>query len=357
MFKKLATLALTTVLVTSGFTAAKADPVQLSLNEFKATPGYALLTSEATATTNYLATVQGLKIDTALTATVLGQTAANISQVLEVSGGVSRTTTSISSSGSVSGPFVAVITADTAYVPKAMALNMPDVINVDAAIKRLGKTAATVIAAPVTVDSGLANYKASAITGGATLDALNVLGDSTFNTGLDLSTATFTEPVATPNVDDPSATDYSYSITTPAAAAIPSMVWNVVTTYSSAHIFIKNTMSIDLGLIAENVVTTLQVDNSLSISAPPAASTVAYSALVSMGRKIQAENSLASKAALIVKKAGKTVTGAKLVLAAKSLKYAYSAVKNGIKLTAKFKGVSGGMCVTAVKGKAVTNHC
>lgn len=358
VFKRIASAALAAVLLAVGATEARATSPSLSYTEFLASAGYTALLAETTANNTALGASRHLQVNSTMSATVAGTVAAEVTQISRTDGTSSSVETSVTSGGSVSGPFTVYVDASGAYLPQAMAVSLPDLSNLDAAVARLGKSSSSYIAVPLTANPQLQNYKPSVIYSGSTSSALALLGDPTFNLGgTSLASYSFTEPVASPNADNAANTDYGYSITMPATDSLPAMTWNVITTFSASHVFLKNTMTLDLDLMSETLVTTQTIDNSISVTVPHGTALINYSALATMGKKIQAENSLMPKAAKIAAKAGKSVTLAKLVAAAKSLKYAYTSVKNGIKLTLKYQNVPGSICVTVVKGKAVTAHC
>ena len=98
---------------------------------------------------------------------------------------------------------------------------------------------------------------------------------------------------------------------------------------------------------------------------PAAKDTIDLGTLVNMGFKIDAEKSLAKKAASIVakaktlaKKASKgKVSATQLASAAKTLKIGYKASKTGIKISAVVKQVTGSLCIVAVGGKTSIAPC
>ncbi len=354
-------------LVFSGSFAAKASGESLTLAEFQASPGYQLLSDESGATASFLSTAAAAQISTTSSMEVNGTPASGTILQLNSIKTKSQVTLSNTNGGEVVGtPLIGTFEGNLFYGPVNIASSANGVINYDAAITRLNKASATILAMPADGSpSPFSNYTPNQIFSGAQMDPLARLTegfstDSLSNVaGLLFSTV---EPQA--NADNPSSTDYVFTASSPATGQTPPYEWVVTTTFNESHVFVSQTLRAVVVDITVNILTELSTPASIEFAAVDKTQSVALSSLVTMGRKIAAEKSLAAKAKSLATKATalakatrKTLTVTQLKSAAKTLKLSTVALKTGVKLTAKYQGVAGSVCVTAVKGKAVTAHC
>ena len=354
-------------LVFSGSFAAKASGESLTLSEFQSSPGYQLLSDEASATAIFMSNAGAVQITTTSSMDISGTPASG--SILELKSSKTKSQAKISNTNAgetVGTPLIGTFDGTLFYGPVSIASTTTGVINYDAAIARLNKSTATVLAMPTTaVPNPFTKYKPAWVYSAAQLDPLARLtegfsADSLGNVaGLLFSTV---EPQA--NADNPSSTDYVFTASSPATGQTPPYEWVVTTTFNESHVFVSQTLRAVVVDITVNIVTELSTPASIEFAAVDKTQSVALSSLVTMGRKIAAEKSLAAKAKSLATKATalakatrKALTVTQLKSAAKTLKLSTVALKTGVKLTAKYQGVAGSVCVTAVKGKAVTAHC
>jgi hypothetical protein len=351
----------------ASITAAQAAPTTLTFNEFLNSPGYQVMSSESTATATYLSSSDGVRITSTITAS---QGAAELTRmVLELvatQSASSATLTSYSGGVPVGQPYGWAFANGYVYEPISAVMLRPDLKNGSAALARLKKTGATTVRltnSAAGVDATA--YSPSEIMAGTNVDPLASLGSVTSGAALaTISGLRFSEVSSAPNATEPTSTDYSFSATLPASGLMPEIAIDVVSTFDQNHLLNTQTMSITAGPITSVSTTTLEVLNQVTLPTIWQDNTVDWVTLQITGQRIAAEKLVAPKTAAIVakavsaaKKAKKALTSSYLVSAAKALKYAYTAIKNGLKLTAKYSGQSGSMCVTVVKGKAVTANC
>ena len=353
-------------LITTVGTSANAAPGTMTYTEFLNSTGYQLLSAENTATANYLSTVNNVRI---LNTTVgmIGNTEASRIEIELLS---TKTSSKVSLKMVTAGVETAqpgfTFANGYAYVPSDTALVRPELKNGAAALARLAKSQASdVRMTQAEAGADFTQYTPDAILGGGAIDPL---GKVTDNAGAsDLATLqglTFSEVTTSPNATEPTWTDYEFTATLDNGGLLPATDMVIVSTYDQNHVFQKQKLSMNvLGMVLEST-TTIEILDQLTIAPVPAANYVDWSSLVAMGKRISAEKSLASKAkalsskaAALAKSSKKTLSATQLAAAAKALKYSVTTVKNGVKLTAKYQGQAGSVCVTAVKGKPVTGNC
>ncbi len=346
---------------------AQAAGTSMTFNEFLSSPGYQVLSAEGASTASFLANQVGVRITSVATATMAGTEISHIeTELLSTNSASSVTLKSFENGVQVGDAWGSAYANGYVFTPIESALLRPTLKNGAAALARLKKASAkTARMTQAEAGSEFVAYSPSEILGGSNLDPLSWLNDNT--SGLDLSAVSglsFSEVTASPDANDSTITDYSFTATIPASGLLPITDVDFVIRYSQAHVFLDESISMTVGTIAIADTTTLEAVSQLALPTTWQDNSVDWASLVSMGKRISAEKALAgkakaiaAKAATLAKAAKKTLVGAHLTAAAKALKYAVTAVKNGVKLTTKYQGQTGSVCVTAVKGKAVTATC
>ena len=357
----------TFTLAFSGASAAKANNETLSLAEFQASPGYQLLSDEEGATSIFLSNASGVKITTTSSTSMTGTPAAGT--ILQLVATKTKSQASLANTDGgfeVGTPLIGTFDGAVFYSPVSIASTLAGVINFEAAIARLNNSPTTVLAMPAdTAPSSFSKYTPAQIYSGAQLDPLAQLEEALAQGPLsDVAGLQFSPVTSAPTESDPTSTDYVFSAVSPVSGQTPAFNWNFRTTFNANHVLVSQSLTAYFMDISMSVLTTLETPASPTFVPIDTSHSVALSALVTMGRKIAAENSLAAKAkslatkaAALAKSTRKALTVIQLKSAAKTLKLSTVALKTGVKLTAKFLGVAGSVCVTAVKGKAVTAHC
>ncbi|MEN9714669.1 MAG: hypothetical protein RJA35_136 [Actinomycetota bacterium] len=114
----------------------------------------------------------------------------------------------------------------------------------------------------------------------------------------------------------------------------------------------------------EYVNITVAPNNALTIQPLDLSKTIKLSLLVKTGKQISARNiltpkanAIAAKAKALASKAKKPIDLAKILDAAKALKYRVTRLSNGVKLTYVYDDVPGSKCVIAVSKHAVVKDC
>lgn len=348
-------------------TAAQAAPTTLTFSEFLNSPGYQVMSSESTATATYLSTSNGVRITSTVTASQ-GSTELTrmVLELVASQSASSATLTSFSGGVQVGEPYGWAFSNGYVYEPISTAMVRTDLKNGVQALARLNKTSATTVRLTNSQAGADANlYSPSEILAGTNVDPLASLTSVTSGAALaTINGLRFSEVFSAPNSLDPTSTDYSFSVSLPADGQMPEITIDVLSTFSQNHVLKTQNMSITVGPITSVSRTTLEVLNQATMPTTWQDNSVDWVTLQVTGQRIQAEKLVTPKAAAVTakavaaaKKAKKALTSSYLTSAAKALKYAYTAIKNGVKLTAKYSGQSGSVCVTVVRGKAVTNHC
>jgi hypothetical protein len=278
----------------------------------------------------------------------------------------SATLTSFSGGVQVGEPYGWAFSNGYVYEPISAAMVRTDLKNGAQALARLNKTSATTVRLTNSQAGADANlYSPGEILAGTNVDPLASLTSVTSGEALaTISGLRFSEVSSAPNSLDPTSTDYSFTASLPASGLMPEITIDVLSTFNQNHVLTTQNMSITAGPISSVSTTTLEVLNQVTLPTTWQDNSVDWVTLQVTGQRIQAEKlaapkavAITSKAVAAAKKAKKTLASSYLVSAAKALKYAYTSIKNGVKITAKYSGQSGSVCVTVLKGKAVTNHC
>jgi len=335
---------------------AQAADTSLTYLQFTATQGYKDLLAAADLNSAKLATATGLNIDLEMTSG---------SQVV-IQGNVKATKTAVSSTMTMEGETRAVSFFDGAYYlgfeSAATELNAK---NKKLIGKRLPSTAVKnikFVGAPEDTGSFMDIDPSSIFSGQSSSSFI----DSVMS--IDMSKFSFGEVVKSANPLDPTSTDYKIEVKYTDLQT--GMSLEMVTTQTFNSEGFQTSTLIDqkvllFGMtVTSNTKLTTTVDNTLVLTAPDAATYITSAKFASLDKQISAETALkpnaskiVTKAKALAKSAKKPLSGKHLASAAKALKINVKSVTNGIKLTGKYKGVAGSLCVSAVKGVATTKNC
>jgi hypothetical protein len=158
--------------------------------------------------------------------------------------------------------------------------------------------------------------------------------------------------------DNAELVDYKYSVTTQGLQLL------MTQTFNSAGEILSQEMKLALLGISSTTTTTYKITTVDKIRIPKTSDMVSLAALKKASHQISAEKSLSSKvkaltskATALAKSTRKTLTSKHLVDGAKALKYTVTSIKNGVRLSAKYLGFEGRMCLVATKGKVVATAC
>jgi hypothetical protein len=342
--------------------SAMADTPSLTYSQFQATQGFIDLSAAAARSTTYLSTLQGLN-----------QTIA-ISEIstyfsIGINATIAATRNAASAHLSTSGTFGSNLGIDYYFVDGAYLQSIASYNNVDvpvnnatAALARLGKKSATMVKTPSPqLATGAIPIDPSTLFSAASQDPLASLSSS----GAVTANMLFGNITSAPAQNDAQSTTYSYSGQATITGLSTPLAFTVQLTFNADGFMTAMTVNESAGdALTLNMTVTETANNALVVNLPVAPVTVTSAQLEAMSTRIDAENAvmpralaISSKAKALAKKA-KVATGpANLIAAAKALKYKYTGVKNGLKVSAKANGSTGSVCVTAVKGKVTVNHC
>jgi len=182
-------------------------------------------------------------------------------------------------------------------------------------------------------------------------------------------TATFSEVTTSANSINPADTDYGFDFQFTSQLSNDPCTGNVQITLTADgnHYSAITRAKVPYfgGIVVDLVISsTVEINPDQVVEVPNLDNAVDLKSFISMKSKIGAEAASNKKAKTMVTKAKALATKAKqavssnhLVQAAKSLKYTYTNIKNGLKLSSKVAGVSGSVCVTVVKKVIQTKTC
>jgi hypothetical protein len=347
------------LLVGSTGIAANAATTNLTLVDFQATAGFQELQAISTASNAFLADQNGIKFEMSVENTMFGMTQTSNEVFLSTK---TASYASVTTPDELTGDPATINFgfANGSYFEEINSSSLSMVPNGAAAIKRLGKSASTnLIHDTAQVPDGLVDVSPGFLFSGGNLDLIAQLGVAQ-------DTMTFSEVSKSANQTDATCNDYSYDATVPASGLVPAITVHASMTFDSAsHLkSMRSSANVESVGLSTTISTKVTVMNDLVIQAPTDANSVHMNALVNMGKKISAEklvttkaNAISAKAKALAKAAKKTLVAKNITDAAKALKYSVSSVKNGVKLTTKYQGVSGSMCVVATKGTAAVAPC
>jgi hypothetical protein len=347
------------LLVGSTGLAANAASTSLTFANFQASAGYQELQAISTASNAFLADQNGIKFEMSAESTMFGMTQTSSEVFLSTK---TASYASVTTPDEFTGDPATINFgfANGSYFEEINSSSLTTVPNGADAIKRLGKAASTnLIHDTAEAPEGFVDISPGFLFSGGSFDIVGLLGVTQDN-------MTFSEVSKNANQSDATCTDYSYDATMPASGLAPEVTVHASMTFDAANHLksMRSSANLESVGISSTISATVSVINDLVIEAPTEANSVHMNALVKMGKRISAEKlvttkakAVATKAKALAKAAKKTLVAKHIIDAAKALKYKVSSAKNGVKLTATYKSVSGSMCVIATKGAAVVAPC
>jgi len=241
------------------------------------------------------------------------------------------------------------------YVALPPASELTALKNFDAAMSRLKKSKqAWMVVDDVSFDISTPDLEKSTF--------FNVISDPTQMGEEMLNQARFGAITKSASPENEELIDYKYSLTIQ-SPQLPTQVL-MTQTFNAAGELISQKMNLELLGISSTTTITYKITTVDKIVTPATSSLVSLAALKKASHQISAEKllsakvkALSSKATALAKSAKKTLTSKHLVDGAKALKYTVTSIKNGVRLSAKYLGVEGRMCLVATKGKVVATAC
>lgn len=335
---------------------AQAADLPLTYSQYIASQGYLDMQSAADIHNTKLAAATGLKINMEMTTNTTGTIRAEIK----------ATKTAATSTITMEGESITV-----AYYGNAYFLNVSDAMleldtkNSSLIAKRLPSSSVKKIklSGPPSDGTTLLDMNPSSLFSGS---STSELVDSVL--ALDTSKFTFSQVTKSANVEVPTSTDFKSQIKMNDPQTGITLDMTVTSTFNAEGLLtvtlMEQNMSL-LGITVESVTKLTQTIDNTIVLTPPATSTYMTAAkFIALDYQISAELALKSNASKIVTKAKalaktakKSLSGSHIVAAAKALKITSKAVTNGTKISGKYKGVTGNLCVTAYKGVATTKNC
>jgi hypothetical protein len=195
------------------------------------------------------------------------------------------------------------------------------------------------------------------------LSTWNVMGTVTYN-----PLSRFSAVTKTPNALNPSSSDYTFDIKSPATMSFGGSNYShtVVTISADGKAYVAKS-DLEMPYFSKAVVgsgvTTMNL-NPPTIEVPDLTSALDLDTVEYMSRKIEMENYLTTvakkavtKAKASAAKAKKKLTLTHIVAAVKKAKAKYVAIKGGIKLTVKYSKQSTNVCINVVKNVAKIKVC
>jgi len=347
--------------------AAKVPAPSMTRAEWILTDGYAALEAAGENSNTLLATQTGIHLDVAISATV--GTLSSVSETVQVDATKTAARAKFNYSENIygsskSGDYYFI---DGVYVQTLESFKGTDTLikNLPAVLQRLSTpSSASVNTNSDVTPTGLFDINPSKIFDSSTTDPLE---SSTFGTLT--GEFLFGPVVQSANLDGVSQ-DFTFDLIF-TSASLGTLNMNIVETFDAQGLLTKMVVAENfLGGLANATVSIAQsINNDLVITAPT--QVVSVATLTNAGHKLDAERmmtprakAIAAKAAKIAKATGATLKAKHITAAAtalhymgKKVKYPGKPVKNGLKFTTTNHGISGSMCVIAVKGKAVASHC
>ena len=355
---------LSLALTLSGISAqsASADGATLTYSEFMATPEYATLTAASANNASAVRNTLGMDVTMDVKTTVLKVKVISLRANIAVNQNTSwAQVIQLDANGNITqdktdyyyGNSTYIQDLDTFQAGKDKVANLNDVLT------RLGKPNANAVSSDKgTAPEAVGDIKPSAIFASVAEDQLDA------KNGFDGTGMYFTN--ITVSHDFFGATTYSFQSQSAVGTSGDILNASYSETFNVSGLLANQSIdtSDTLGNVALSVATSIMAHNDIMVPCPQPYVTVDQKQLTTMGHKVEAEKLVTGKAislAAVAKSLAKSTHSAlaikHLTLAAKTLSAKTTSVKNGVKLTAKSKGVSGSMCVTIAKGKTAVNHC
>lgn len=175
--------------------------------------------------------------------------------------------------------------------------------------------------------------------------------------------AFFSDVIKTESQSTPGETDYSFSVMVSAFGGEFLDSTDLSFTFDSQGKLVKTILKYD-GLLDLTKTYSYQIGQPVEINAP-ASSLVTSKAkfwnanhsFMATAELLRLTGSLSIAAKTIAKKAKRAVNYADLMAAAKSKHLTYQKLKSGVKVTKKYRGVAGSMCVSLVRGRFIGKEC
>ena len=246
--------------------------------------------------------------------------------------------------------------------------NHTGITNTATVLSRLGKKDATLYTSDSETALTAVGLNSSAA---ITEDALDTVYMKSWN-AMQLEfqpTATFSEVTTSANSVNPADTDYGFDFQFTSQLSNNPCTGHVAITLTADgnHYSAVTTTKVPYfgGIVVDLVISsTLEINPEQVVEVPNLEGAVDLTSFITMKSQIGAEASsnkkaktMVTKAKALATKAKKAISSSYLVQAAKTLKYSYTSIKNGVKLTSKVAGVSGSVCVTVVKKVIQTKTC
>lgn len=355
-FKSLTVAISALALSLTTLTPAQAADLPLSYSQYIASQGYKDMQAAAEIHNTKLAASTGLKIDMEMTTNTTGTIRASIK----------ATKTAATSTITLEGESITVAYHGGSYfLDIADAMYELETKNSSLIGKRLPSSSVKKVklAGPPSDGTTLLDMNPSSLFSGS---STTELVDSVY--ALDTSKFTFSEVTSSANVTEPTSTDFKNQIKMNDPQTGITLDMTVTSTFNAEGFLtvtlIDQNMSL-LGLTVESVTKLTQtIDNTLVLTPPAASTYMTQAKFTALDYQISAEsalktnaNKIVTKAKALAKSAKKSLAGSHIVAAAKALKITSKAVTNGTKLSGKYKGVTGNLCITAYKGASSIKNC
>jgi hypothetical protein len=356
--KKLSVLLTALTISLSGLTAAQAAEPTYSYSQYIETQGYKNLQAAAAASTAKISAASGVNMEFNIKTSSAGQ-------VSNITGTIKATHTAVLRSSTMEG-----LTSTASFFDGSYFLELKEAAtelgaNNSSIVKRLPSSAIKYVKLGKLPNEG------------STLSDLNpnYIFNGEFNSSLtssilnmDTTSFTFGDVTTSPNDLVPTSTDYKNKMTMTDAQTGMSADVQSTQTFNAEGVLtdtsINETISfLGMAILAE-IKLTQTIDNTLVLTAPETATVMTSANFIALDKQISAEasqkpnaNKILAKAKTLAKSGKKALSASHLLDAAKALKIKVKPVPNGIKLAGTYKGVTGNLCVTAVKGAAITKNC
>lgn len=342
--------------------SARADAATLTYSEFMATPEYATLNAANANNVSAVGFTSGMDITMDITTTVLKVNVVNLRAIIAVN----KTTSwvqvyELDDKGNITQNKTDYYFGNSTYIQDLDTFQAGDskVANLPAVLARLSKPNANAVSsAKGTAPDAIGDISPTAIFASAAEDPLAA------KNGFDGTGMYFTN--ITVGHDGDGRTTYTFQSELPVGSSGNILNASYSETFNTFGLLTGQTIetSVTSGNVSISVAVTQSAHNDITVPCPQPYVTVDQNQLIAMGHKVEAEklvtgkaNSIAAVAKSLAKSTHAALALKHLTLAAKTLGAKTTSVKNGIKLTAKSKGVAGSMCVTIAKGKTAVNHC
>lgn len=358
--KKLLLSSVAFAMTLTGISAAQAADTPYTYSQYLETQGYKNLLAASETSAAKLSSANGVVFDFTMTSSSFGQVSA-------ITGNVKATHTAVVRTSTMDGVTDTASYFDGSYYLQVKEAATELAANNSSAIlaKRLPNSAIKSVKLDKAPDpeSSLSDLNPSYLFSG---DFGSNLTSSMLQ--FDTSTFTFGEVTSSPNVLVPTSTDYKIQMKMTDSKTGMTVDVQTTETFNSDGLLtdiLLNENVLYFGMpIVVDVKLTQTIDNTIVLTEPDPTTTMASANFITLDKQISAEasqkpnaNKILTKAKALAKSSKKALSSSHIVAAAKALKIKAKSVTNGIKLTGKYKGVTGNLCVTVTKGAASTKNC